>query len=88
MDIADWRTRIDAIDRQLVELLNQRCECALAIGVEKRRLGLDISEPGREAAVVDNINAANQARGGPLSSAALRRLFAAIIAEMREVQKA
>ncbi|MGH9474780.1 MAG: chorismate mutase [Terriglobales bacterium] len=87
MEIADWRARIDALDRQLVEMLNQRCECALAIGAEKRTRGLAIAEPSREAAVMANIAAANHARGGPLSDEALQRLFTAIVAEMRGVQR-
>src|ERR1700755_648215 len=33
MDISDWRTKIDALDLQIVELLNQRAEAARAIGV-------------------------------------------------------
>ena len=29
MNLADWRRRIDEIDRKLVELLNERSTCAL-----------------------------------------------------------
>ena len=87
MEIADWRERIDAIDRQLVELLNQRCQCARAIGQLKRSLDLPIYEPNRETTVLANIVAANRAMGGPLSELALRRVFERIIDEMRTIQK-
>ena len=36
MDIADWRKQIDELDRKLVELLNQRAQCAVEIGKLKR----------------------------------------------------
>ena len=28
MDIADWRRKIDDLDRELVRLINERAECA------------------------------------------------------------
>ena len=30
MDIADWRKKIDALDEQIVNLLNERAACAIA----------------------------------------------------------
>ncbi len=36
MDIADWRQKIDDLDRQLVRLINQRAQCAQEIGRLKR----------------------------------------------------
>ncbi|HUX66952.1 MAG TPA: chorismate mutase [Terriglobales bacterium] len=87
MDIAELRQRIDTIDRQLVELLNQRCQCAREIGYLKRSLDLPIYEPNRESTVLANIGEANRAMGGPLSELALRRVFERIIDEMRTIQK-
>ena len=34
-----WRSRIDALDRQLLELLNERAQLALAFGCRKRTAG-------------------------------------------------
>lgn len=84
MDISDWRERIDAIDVQLVELLNQRCRCAQAIGHLKRNESMPIYEPNREKKVLGNVYQANQ---GPLSNAALQHIFERIIDEMRAIQK-
>ncbi len=39
MDLADWRTRINDLDNQILNLLNQRAEAALQIGNLKRRQG-------------------------------------------------
>jgi chorismate mutase len=54
--IDDLRTRIDALDLRLVELLNQRAACALEVGEVKRALGLDIYQPEREAQVLQNVH--------------------------------
>ena len=51
MDIADWRNKIDELDRKLVELLNQRAEAAHEIGRLKRDGSLPIYEPDRERMV-------------------------------------
>ena len=63
MDIADWRKKIDEIDRKLVEMLNQRAEAAQEIGRLKRGSDLPIYEPDRERIVLDQVQGANQ---GPL----------------------
>ena len=42
MEIQELRTRIDAIDRQIVELYGQRMETATAIGRIKRERGLPV----------------------------------------------
>ena len=48
MDIADWRKKIDDLDRKLVELLNQRAQAAVEIGRLKKNTDLPIYEPQRE----------------------------------------
>jgi len=51
MDIAEWRQAVDILDRQVVDLINQRASVAHEIGRLKREAGLPIYEPGREKAV-------------------------------------
>lgn len=84
MDIAAWREQIDAIDRQLVELLNRRGHCALEIGRLKRNRDLAIYEPAREKTVLANVRDANH---GPLSDRALALIFERIVDEMRAIQR-
>jgi len=48
MDIADWRKKIDELDRQLVRLLNERAQAAHEIGKLKRNTAMPIYEPDRE----------------------------------------
>jgi chorismate mutase len=83
-DLDDWRQRIDDIDMQLVRLLNERTTCATEIGKIKITLGLDAYSPEREHEVMRNVTACNK---GPLSSAAVRRLFERIIDEARSVER-
>ena len=54
MSVADWRRKIDEIDRKLVELLNERSRCVLEIGRLKRQDGSPLYQPDRENEVLAN----------------------------------
>jgi chorismate mutase len=84
MTIDDWRRKIDEMDRQLVELLNERSRCALEIGRLKRAASLPLYQPEREQEILANVEAANR---GPLSDRAIRRLFERILDEARSVER-
>jgi chorismate mutase-like protein len=85
MSVEDWRRKIDDIDRQLVELLNERSRCVLEIGRLKKTDGVALYQPDRERQVLE---AAERANRGPLSEAAIRRLFERILDEARSVERA
>lgn len=78
------RDRIDALDEQIVVLLNARAACALEIGEIKRRIGMEIYQPGREQAVLDHVRGVNE---GPLDANAVARLFERIIDEARRLER-
>lgn len=84
LDIDDWRKEIDLIDERLVELLNRRSQCAIEIGRIKRRLGMQMYSPEREAEVFNHVVGLN---GGPLEPDAVRRLFEMIIDESRRIER-
>lgn len=84
MTIDDLRRRIDAIDEQLVALLNARAECALAIGQEKKLAGMEVYQPDREAEVLKHVQVVN---GGPLDNGAMKRLFERVIDEARRLER-
>jgi chorismate mutase len=84
MDIADWRKRIDEIDRKLVELLNQRAQAAHEIGRLKRNTNMPIYEPDRERIVFANVQEINR---GPLPSRDLAQIYERIMDVMRKIQK-
>ncbi|MGH7494484.1 MAG: chorismate mutase [bacterium] len=84
MHIDDWRERIDAVDLKILELLNERARFSLEIGKIKHRLNLPIYAPERERLIYERLEQANQ---GPLTCAAVRRLFERIIDESRRLEK-
>ena len=84
MEIDDWRKEIDHIDERLVELLNARSRCAIEIGRIKRKSGLPVYSPSREAQVIQHVISAS---GGPLEPDAVRRLFERIIDESRRIER-
>ena len=84
MDIADWRKKIDELDRQMVELLNQRASAAKEIGKLKRNTQMPIYEPEREKKIFENVRAINR---GPLPDHELQHIFERIIDVMRNLQK-
>ncbi len=86
MTLDELRQQIDAIDEQLVGLLNARAECALAIGRIKRGRGMPMYQPEREKEVLQRVRAASAARGGPLGADAVTRLFERIIDEARSLE--
>jgi len=75
MDLSDWRERIDSIDRQLINLLNERMQCAQAIGRIKKAAGKPIRDPERERDVIAKIKAYNQQLQGPVKDEALAELY-------------
>jgi chorismate mutase len=83
-DIEDWRKRIDAIDEQLMRLLNSRSACAVEIGKIKRALGLPVYSPDREAWILDRVARENP---GPLDNTAIQRVFERIIDESRRLER-
>jgi chorismate mutase/prephenate dehydratase len=72
------RARIDGLDRQVLDLLNERARCALEVADIKRAAGetLNFSRPEREAGLLRRLGEAN---GGPLSEAAVSQVFREII---------
>ena len=66
------RTQIDAIDEQLVRLLNQRAALVVEVGNLKRGTGIPIYAPHREAAVLDRVM---QLNAGPLSERTIEAIY-------------
>ena len=83
MSIDDWRVEIDAIDRELLRLLNVRARLALKVGESKRSAGLALCDRERERAVIARVCQANE---GPLVDRAVALFFRRIIREARRAQ--
>ncbi len=68
MSIEDLRKQIDKLDRQLVELLNQRAQIVIEIGKLKNKTNKPVYSPDREKEILTKIAKANK---GPLSDKCL-----------------
>jgi chorismate mutase / prephenate dehydratase len=64
--LAELRTQIDSIDRELLDLLNRRAVVAQHVGEVKKREGTPFFRPDRVAQVIERIQQINT---GPLSNA-------------------
>jgi chorismate mutase-like protein len=84
MEIADWRTKIDELDEQLVKLLSERAAAATAIGKLKAQQSAPIYEPQREQAVFEHVRTSNP---GPLSDAQIQHVYERIMDVMRQLQR-
>jgi len=58
----DIRTRIDEIDAQLLQLLNQRADCVHVVGEIKKKEGLQIYAPEREESLLRKLSAMSDGR--------------------------
>jgi chorismate mutase/prephenate dehydratase len=78
------RRKIDALDRRLVGLLNERAELARDVGREKTRVGWRaIRDAEREREVLLRVSVAN---AGPLAQADLLALYRRLMAATRTLE--
>ena len=82
--LKEIRVAIDAIDRQIVERLNERARLVAEVGRIKRDAGAPIFQPGREAEVIRRVVAASS---GPLPDAALEAIYREIMSAARSMQR-
>jgi chorismate mutase/prephenate dehydratase len=84
MDLGPIREKIDTLDRQLVELINQRLALAAEIGKVKRSTGGEIYVAEREDAVMRKVCGQNQ---GPIKDDALRAIYREIMSAAIALEK-
>jgi chorismate mutase / prephenate dehydratase len=84
MGLAEWRGKIDDIDRQLLDLLNRRAALALDVGQAKREAGAPVHAPEREHAILDRLVRLNE---GPLPADAIRAIWREIFSAARGLQR-
>ena len=84
MELGPIREKIDQLDQQLVEVLNQRLELAAQIGKVKRSQGGQIYVAERENAVLLKVAAQNR---GPIKIDALRAIYREIMSAAIALEK-
>jgi len=77
-DLSEIRTRIDDVDLQIQQLINERAKLAQQVGLSKGQLksAVDYFRPEREAEVLRNVLSRNE---GPLRNEEMLRLFREIM---------
>jgi chorismate mutase/prephenate dehydratase len=78
------RAEIDAIDDELLRLLNERAAIALRVGEVKRRRDTSLCDPNREFEVLSRLRRQNL---GPLDEQNVESIFQRIIDECLQVQQ-
>ena len=82
-NLSRLRVAIDAVDRQLLDLLNQRAALANEVGGIKRAEGSPVFRPEREAQVINGLQHANP---GPLKNANLATIWREIMSACRALE--
>ncbi len=82
--VANLRRRIDKLDRQIVELVNERGAVANEIGKLKEAAGETVYAPEREEQVLDR---AVKHSNGPMAEQCIRAIFREIISGSRAIEK-
>ena len=78
------RGEIDAIDRELLRLLNKRAEIALRVGAAKAAGETPLCDPNREKEVLSRLREENN---GPLDERSIDNIFQRIIDESLQLQQ-
>jgi chorismate mutase/prephenate dehydratase len=84
MNLGDWRSRINDLDNQILNLLNQRAEAALQIGDLKRRQEAPSYVPEREAVILRRLAEVN---AGPMPADAVRAIWREILSSCRALEE-
>ena len=78
------RSRIDELDSELLNLLNERAKCVIKIGKIKQKEKKDVLVPLRERELLDRLRKVNK---GPMTDAMAIYLFQQIIDTLKDLQK-
>lgn len=81
--LSDLRAEIDAIDAELLKLLNTRAQLALEVGELKRAEGSVVFRPARELQVINGLQAVNP---GPLQGSHLAPIWREIMSACRSLE--
>ena len=76
MSLENLRNKVDALDKNIVRLLNDRTKVVVQIGKLKKRKGEEIYVPGREKMVFDRVASLN---AGPLPDESLQAIYREIM---------
>lgn len=81
---SDLRVAIDAVDDEIMSLLNRRASLAAEVASRKQAAGAGFYAPARERAIIDRLQNANP---GPFPTGAIRPVFQEVISACLALEK-
>jgi len=84
MQLNKLREKIDRLDLNLLDLVNERAALAIDIGKKKEQVGHPILDEKRERAILKKMAKQNP---GPLPKGSILKIFKSIIEENRSLQE-
>jgi chorismate mutase/prephenate dehydratase len=84
MSLQEHRQAIDALDADIVRLLNERTKHVLEIGAIKTRQGAEIYAPHRERAVFERVTKLNK---GPITNEGLRAIYREVMSSALSLER-
>ena len=84
-NLAQLRTEIDAVDRELLAALNRRAQLAGEVGEIKRQEGSAVYRPEREAQVIRQLQSVNT---GPLKDGNISHIWREVMSACRSLEAA
>ncbi len=85
-DLTVERAEIDRIDSEILQLLEQRVQCALSVGEKKKACGVPLHDPTRERAIYEKLRARHRDHHGTLPDVAITAIFREIISACRNAE--
>ncbi len=85
-ELAGWRAQIDALDTQLLELIEKRAQCALQVGEIKKQNGWPFHDPSREKLIYEKLRQKQRELGGVLPPEAITAIYREIISACRAAE--
>lgn len=90
-NLSTERRRIDAIDEEILRLLQERVECALSVGKKKTAMGLPLFDPAREGRIYERLRTLNEQLReehgkSTLPDSAISAIFREIISACRNAE--
>jgi len=87
MPLTSIRKKIDALDAQILSLLNQRADLVHEVGEIKRLSGCSVFAPEREEALLGSLEKRNAALGGRLPASAVRAIYREVMSASYALEK-
>ena len=82
-ELSQYRAEIDALDAEILRLLNLRARKVRAIGTIKKHAGRAVLDADRETGVLARLESLNQ---GPLQADVIRRIWKVVFAVSRDLE--